>query len=253
MNKHLTGDRTPFTYLIGWSEHRKYYYGVRYCKDCHPKDLWVKYKTSSALVKRFYNKHGEPNIIQIRKTFKTKESALLWEGKVLRRIDAAKDDRFLNLRNVGVGSKGGPNIGQFRQGNKTWCIGMNLVEEFPERNFRKGYKHSEESKNLMSISTKNSYKNSDIKEKIRKKSLEQFKDPIKKEKHKQACLACNIAKDSVWINKNSKHKRIKSNEIQTYIELGWVRGRIVGRKNYINPRTRNSTGQFIKKDKINGN
>ena len=36
-------DRTPYTYLIGWSNLNKFYYGVRYGKGCHPSDLWVKY------------------------------------------------------------------------------------------------------------------------------------------------------------------------------------------------------------------
>jgi hypothetical protein len=31
---------TPYTYLIGWSNQNKYYYGVRYAKDCHPNDFW---------------------------------------------------------------------------------------------------------------------------------------------------------------------------------------------------------------------
>lgn len=37
----------PYTYLLGWPEIDKWYYGVRYAKKCHPSDLWVTYKTSS--------------------------------------------------------------------------------------------------------------------------------------------------------------------------------------------------------------
>ena len=59
----------PYTYLIGWSKLNKYYYGVRYAKNCHPSDLWTKYFTSSKYVKQFREENGEPDIIEIRKTF----------------------------------------------------------------------------------------------------------------------------------------------------------------------------------------
>jgi hypothetical protein len=87
---------TPYTYLIGWSEHRIYYYGVRFSKKCHPSDLWKTYFTSSKYVKQFREEHGEPDIIQIRKTFKDSKSAILWEEKVLKRINAIKSEMWLN-------------------------------------------------------------------------------------------------------------------------------------------------------------
>ncbi len=59
----------PYTYIIGWSLYNKYYYGVRYAKNCNPNDLWKTYFTSSKYVKEFRNNHGEPDIIQVRKTF----------------------------------------------------------------------------------------------------------------------------------------------------------------------------------------
>jgi hypothetical protein len=60
----------PYTYLIGWREQQKYYYGVRYAKNCSPEDFWTKYFTSSPAVLAMRLKHGDPDIIQIRKTFK---------------------------------------------------------------------------------------------------------------------------------------------------------------------------------------
>jgi hypothetical protein len=58
----------PYTYVIGWSSLQKYYYGVRYAKNCNPLDLWVSYFTSSKRVAHYREKFGEPDIIQIRKT-----------------------------------------------------------------------------------------------------------------------------------------------------------------------------------------
>lgn len=85
-----------YTYLIGWSSLKQYYYGVRYAKDASPDDLWRTYFTSSGLVKRFRKANGEPDIIQIRSQFTNAESATKWENKVLRRIKAKYRKDFIN-------------------------------------------------------------------------------------------------------------------------------------------------------------
>lgn len=92
----------PYTYLIGWSQHSKYYYGVRYAKGCSPDDLWVGYFTSSKLVDDTRSVHGEPDIIQIRKTFDSRESAILWEQKVLQRLDVLNKKHWLNQNIAGA-------------------------------------------------------------------------------------------------------------------------------------------------------
>ena len=89
----------PYTYLIGWKYLNKFYYGVRYAKDCDPSDLWSKYYTSSSIVKSFCKKYGNPDILDIRKTFENQQEARLHEEKVLRRLDCAGRDDFLNVRN----------------------------------------------------------------------------------------------------------------------------------------------------------
>jgi len=86
----------PYTYLIGWSSHNRYYYGVRYATSCNPSDFWSSYFTSSRHVKEFVKLHGDPDIIQIRRTFYTADDARLWEHKVLRRLNVIDDDTFLN-------------------------------------------------------------------------------------------------------------------------------------------------------------
>lgn len=95
----------PYTYLIGWTKHNKYYYGAEFsnrkAKIANPQNLWVSYFTSSKHVAVFREKYGEPDIIQVRKTFETAKAAHTWEHKVLTRIDAACDERFLNQHNAG--------------------------------------------------------------------------------------------------------------------------------------------------------
>ena len=90
----------PYCYLIGWSKLNKYYYGVRTARNCNPNDFWVKYFTSSKQVKRMIREYGDPDIIQIRKTFLDKDSAMKWESKVLRRLRANIRNDFLNLCNT---------------------------------------------------------------------------------------------------------------------------------------------------------
>lgn len=92
----MKGFVLPYTYLIGWSSHHIYYYGCRYSKSSTPDDLWVSYFTSSKAVKQMRVLIGEPDIIQIRRVFNTKEAAILWESGVLRRIKATHRSDFLN-------------------------------------------------------------------------------------------------------------------------------------------------------------
>jgi len=86
----------PYTYLIGWPEHNKWYYGVRYADNCHPSDLWNPYKTSSKTVQEYISLYGDPSIKQIRKVFLCKDSARIWENKVLKKLNVVFEDRWLN-------------------------------------------------------------------------------------------------------------------------------------------------------------
>jgi hypothetical protein len=95
---------TPYTYLIGWTTQNKWYYGVRYAKaykclyetGCHPDDFWATYFTSSKVVTNFICEFGDPDIIQIRKTFSDEDSAVKWEKRVLKRLDVVHKDEWLN-------------------------------------------------------------------------------------------------------------------------------------------------------------
>lgn len=92
---------TPYTYLLRWSKTGRYYYGSQYGVHAHPKNLWKKYFTSSRFVAEYRKIYGDPDIIKIRKTFANKKDCLVWENKVLRRI--IKDPKCLNISsNFGV-------------------------------------------------------------------------------------------------------------------------------------------------------
>ena len=93
-----------YTYLIGWSTFKIYYYGSRTSKKITTpeNDLWKIYFTSSTYVKKFIEENGNPDIIQIRKKFNSKEEALEWEKKFLIKVKADKSPSFLN-RAIGIG------------------------------------------------------------------------------------------------------------------------------------------------------
>lgn len=86
----------PYTYLIGWSKLNKWYYGVRFSKNCNPGEIWNTYFTSSKYVKKFREEQGEPDVVEVRKTFENEHQARLWEHKVLKRLNAPKNDKWLN-------------------------------------------------------------------------------------------------------------------------------------------------------------
>lgn len=117
---------TPYTYLIGWSQLNKWYYGVRFGKNCHPSEFWVKYFTSSNRVKDMREKFGDPDIIQIRKTFDSAESAKKWETKVLVRCKVHKQEKWLN-RYLNQGACGVTNS-SWKPGHSTWNKGKTGVQ-----------------------------------------------------------------------------------------------------------------------------
>lgn len=88
--------RIPYTYLIGWSRHDTYYYGVRFANGCSPGDLWKGYFTSSRHVAEFRYLYGEPDVISIRKVFDNVESAQFWEYRTIRRIKVLSLKTWLN-------------------------------------------------------------------------------------------------------------------------------------------------------------
>ena len=86
-----------YTYLVGWTEHDKYYYGVRCANKCQPDDdLWTHYFTSSKVVAAFRVEHGEPDVIKVDKMFDDRESASEYELQYLMENNAVYSDKWMN-------------------------------------------------------------------------------------------------------------------------------------------------------------
>ena len=158
----------PYTYLIGWSNHNKWYYGVRYAQNCNPQDLWNTYFTSSKHVKKFREECGEPDIIQIRKIFDTKDSAILWEEKVLQKMNVRNNDKWLNKNDCSAPptyhGEEHPNF------DNKWTTEQKNIQSEKLKGKTKGIKKSEEHKKKISESKKRNWAtNSELKEKISQK------------------------------------------------------------------------------------
>jgi hypothetical protein len=85
-----------YTYLLGWIKQNKFYYGVRYAKNAKPEDLGITYFSSSKYVRLHMEQFGEPDIIEVRRIHDSKEKALAWECKVLRRMRVVENANYLN-------------------------------------------------------------------------------------------------------------------------------------------------------------
>lgn len=93
---------TPFSYYLYHKPTGLQYYGIKHAKGCHPSDLWTTYFSSSNKVKELIAAYGKDSfIVKVRKTFTTSSEALLWEHKVLRRLDASASPQWINRHNGG--------------------------------------------------------------------------------------------------------------------------------------------------------
>lgn len=123
-----------YTYLIGWKNLNKWYYGVKYSKDSDPEKFWKEYFTSSIYVERMRQQYGEPDVIQIRKTFSDPQKARLWEHKVLKRMNVVINENWLNKTdNICFDSVLMSEIGKTKTGDKNNFYGRKHTDEFKQR------------------------------------------------------------------------------------------------------------------------
>lgn len=178
----------PFVYLIGWTSFNRFYIGSRYSRDSHPNQLWTKYFTSSKAVKTFRQEFGEPDVIEIRKIFNSGKEAHNYEIKLLQRIGAVKDDRFLNLNDI----KNWRNPG----GKPAWNRGVPMPNEQKERQSRamkgkpgwsKGIPRTEEEKEKIRIKRKDQIITEETKRKI-SLAMSGENNPMFGKKHTEGAL-----------------------------------------------------------------
>lgn len=87
---------TSYVYLVGWTKQNLWYYGSKSGKSADPAQFWKTYFTSSADVKRLRKEIGEPDVIQIRRSFDDSYAAISYEKTVIRRMGMIYKDKWLN-------------------------------------------------------------------------------------------------------------------------------------------------------------
>lgn len=196
----------PYTYLIGWSDLNKFYYGVEYArktKIANPCNLWVTYFTSSNIVSYFRETYGEPDIIQIRKIFskgsdiEKMENSILWEKKVLSKIDIS-DEKWLNGRIGGdICPESNKKISLIRYNVENVFQSNEIKQKIKETNLeRYGVDHPSKSSDLLLKREDNNLKKygyshtfqiPEVKEKINLTMVERYgvKSPLQSEEIKE--------------------------------------------------------------------
>ena len=93
----------PYTYLIKHIPTSTFYYGFRCANKKVPQDdLWQDYFTSSPKIQLLIKQYGKDSFVtEIRKIFETKEQAVSWEAKVLRRCKVLHNDKWINQNIAG--------------------------------------------------------------------------------------------------------------------------------------------------------
>lgn len=243
---------TPYTYLIGWPELNKWYYGSRYAKGCDPSELWVKYFTSSKQVKEFRKKHGEPTVKTVRKIFVDSVSVRMWEHRVLKRLKVIHDDKWLNKTdNKAIAPQPGelnPMFGKVGElshrcgstlpihskkiiGEKSRLKKGNMPPGFSEkmREIVTGRKHKISTKQNISNSLTGRNLSDDHKKNISLNHADVAgeKNPFFGKAHsddqKKKWKESRAGK--VWISKKHISKLVKNDEVDHYLNDGWTKGR----------------------------
>jgi len=169
-----------YTYLIKCTINNKFYYGVRWGNKVPPsEDLWVKYFTSSKVIKNLINQYGkEAFLFEVRKVFTTKQEAIAWEETVLRRLKVLKSPNIWLNKCVSRAIR-------YNIHPRKGVVTSNEIKAKISSSL-KGYKHSEQTKALWSMQRKgkkiNCGKRPHVTLQNKNRSLEQ------KEKFQQGCI-----------------------------------------------------------------
>lgn len=237
----------PFTYRVTHINTGRWYYGIRYAKDCQPSDLWSTYFTSSKIIKNIIKLEGiNAFTFEIRKIFNCPEKAKKWENKVLRKI--LKWPNVLNKNAWPAISKESQikshqtrsqiqNNGKTSYQNAaiTWKLKENLIEPksgltYKEIKYLKMVK-TKKANGTYGKSTNNYFKNNNpvYNQTIKEKMIRGLKlyysnndNHFKGKKHSEYSIKLmtykklginNPAYDTVWITNGIINKRVKINSI----------------------------------------
>jgi hypothetical protein len=147
----------PYTYLVKHRPTNRVYYGMRAANKVDPQqDLWQHYFTSSPKVRQLIEETGKDSFdIEIRRVFETKEQAVAWETRVLRRCRVLENDHWINQNVAGYivpTEESRKKISDFHKGKaKSQEHKKNLSESQKGKPKKSTVYHSQEYRQKMSL------------------------------------------------------------------------------------------------------
>jgi hypothetical protein len=244
-----------YTYLLVHKISGRFYYGVRYSKNCDPNDLGVKYFSSSKIVKTIVKNEGRDSFsYEVRKIFDDRRKAIEWENKILKKfykhplclnqcalrgwysddvIEKIKQTRLNDIDDNGLNSykRAGRKLSatlSTEEHKKRKSLQMKIISARPdirnkaiERMTKNNPILINDNKSKMISSLKNYYKNHSP----AMKGKTHTSDAIKTMKEKKMGEN-NPCFGKVWVNNGVKNLRVDRDEIPE----GFILGRLYKRK-----------------------
>jgi predicted GIY-YIG superfamily endonuclease len=230
---------TPYFYVLKEIPTGMLYAGVKFAKNCSPSDLLVTYLTSSKIVKALLAADPSCFAIERIRTFSSKEDAINYEKKFLKKVKADKSSRWYNqsisgavspdlLRHVYNQKYNVDNPKQLQsvkdKAAKTCMKKFNAPSRFEAEDFedqrkqamlsRYGVEYTTQSPQLLE-KIKQSYLNKygvDNPSKIPKNRLFHARLMTEKNKKLQTCTYCgavsNIGNHARWHGDNCRHNQL---------------------------------------------
>lgn len=223
----------PYVYCVTFKITGHRYIGVRFAKKCYVGDILEKYFTSSSIVHKLINLYGKDEFsAKVLKVFDSPVEAVNYERRLLLKINAAKNEKFLNESNAGTMhcnldyiTKMNKNKQYFTNGTKTIWLPEYVVLDsrfkLPEGFYPgKHYRITEETK--LKISNTNKANGVMPKNCKNKKTKEHIEKLVDSRKEKMV-----IMKTRKWVTNEdgTGSKRVLPEELLHYLESGWTIGK----------------------------
>jgi hypothetical protein len=181
----------PYFYIIKHIKSGKYYAGCKINSSADPCNLMTEegYKTTSKVVKKLIEKDGINSFLVLKiKVFENGKQALIYENRFLKKVNAAENEKFLNLHNGGKDfvNKGGYKLSESTKNKMKKPKSKETIQKQKEALKNR----SKESYIKMIETRKNSGKpwiSKDQREKIKAFNAEYWSDE-KKEEHRKIMI-----------------------------------------------------------------
>ena len=196
----------PYCYHLFHVPTGKHYYGSRTARTkraAHPNELWVSYFSSSQRVHALREQYGDDSFIAtVRKVFQTKEEALRWESRLLKRVNAKENGKWLNCHN-----------GDGKFTNKSGFSAHNKGMSGPPCPWK--------GKSIWSEDRRAYFR--EIAKRENLPTDRRLRMSVAKQKHNNPSYRCR------WMNKNGDHIRVHQQLVSEKIANGWKLGRVIVR------------------------